>query len=98
LFSAFSLNFHPYYSRRLNGGVTMIDDVARGAVTSARPWPARQFEPPSPNPNWSLSVLLIDDDVADAGLILSVLKRHPQVSAAPRHRRARVASHEETDG
>jgi CheY-like chemotaxis protein len=30
---------------------------------------------------WSLNVLVIDDDVADTELILSVLKRHPDVSA-----------------
>jgi CheY-like chemotaxis protein len=31
---------------------------------------------------WSLSVLLVDDDVADTSLILNVLKRHPSVTLA----------------
>jgi CheY-like chemotaxis protein len=31
---------------------------------------------------WSLSVLLVDDDVADTTLILNVLKRHPAVTTA----------------
>lgn len=41
--------------------------------------------PPSPPPRHRflrLSVLLVDDDAADTSLILSVLKRHPNVSAA----------------
>ena len=62
--------------------MTMIGDVAATAALSERPWPARQFEPRSPNRAWSLSVLLIDDDAADTSLILNVLRRHPQVSAA----------------
>lgn len=31
---------------------------------------------------WSLNVLLVDDDPADTALILSVLKRHPDVTNA----------------
>jgi DNA-binding response OmpR family regulator len=62
--------------------MTMTLDVARSIARSERPWPAARFEPPSPNRAWSLNVLLIDDDVADTCLILNVLKRHPQVSAA----------------
>ena len=31
---------------------------------------------------WNLDVLLIDDDEADTALILTVLKRHPEVSTA----------------
>jgi DNA-binding response OmpR family regulator len=60
----------------------MIGDAAPSTARSERPWPALQFEPRSPNRTWSLNVLLIDDDVADTCLILNVLKRHPQVSAA----------------
>jgi DNA-binding response OmpR family regulator len=56
--------------------------VAQSAARSERPWPAPQFEPRSPNRTWNLNVLLIDDDIADTCLILNVLKRHPQVSAA----------------
>jgi two-component system response regulator AdeR len=62
--------------------MTMIGDLAQNAALSERPWPAPRFEPRSPNRTWSLNVLLIDDDVADTCLILNVLKRHPQVSAA----------------
>ena len=62
--------------------MTMTSDVAQIVTWSERPWPAPQFEPRSPNRTWSLNVLLIDDDVADTCLILNVLKRHPQVSAA----------------
>lgn len=59
--------------------MTMIEDVAQ---STERPWPAPQFLPRSPIRTWSLNVLLIDDDLADTCLILSALKRHPQVSAA----------------
>ena len=59
--------------------MTMIEDVAQ---STERPWPAPQFQPRSPVRTWSLNVLLIDDDLADTCLILSALKRHPQVSAA----------------
>ena len=31
---------------------------------------------------WSMNVLLVEDDAADTDLILNVLKRHPDVSAA----------------
>ena len=31
---------------------------------------------------WSINVLLVEDDAADTALILDVLKRHPDVSAA----------------
>src|SRR3984957_16384761 len=64
------------------GDMTMIGDAAPSAERSERSWPAARFEPPSPNRTWSLNVLLIDDDVADTCLILNVLRRHPQVSAA----------------
>ena len=46
----------------------MASDQAR------RREPAAQF--------WSLNVLLVEDDAADTSLILDVLKRHPNVSAA----------------
>jgi len=59
--------------------MTMTLDVVQ---SSERPWPAPQFEPRSPNRTWSLNVLLVDDDIADTCLILNVLRRHPQVSAA----------------
>jgi two-component system, OmpR family, response regulator AdeR len=62
--------------------MTMTSDVAQIVARSERPWPAPQFEPRSPNRTWNLNVLLIDDDIADTCLILNVLKRHPQVSAA----------------
>jgi CheY-like chemotaxis protein len=62
--------------------MTMTLDVAQSTAGSERPWPAPRFEPRSPNRTWSLNVLLVDDDIADTCLILSVLKRHPQVSAA----------------
>src|SRR3984957_796485 len=64
------------------GDMTMIGDAAPSAERSERSWPAARFEPPSPNRTWSLNVLLVDDDLADTCLILNVLKRHPQVSAA----------------
>src|ERR1700679_1594704 len=64
------------------GGMTMIGDAAPSAALTERAWTAPQFEPRSPSRTWSLNVLLIDDDVADTCLILNVLKRHPQVSAA----------------
>jgi two-component system, OmpR family, response regulator AdeR len=50
--------------------------------STERPWPADQFEPRSPHRGWSISVLLVDDDIADTCLILTVLQRHPQVSVA----------------
>jgi DNA-binding response OmpR family regulator len=62
--------------------MTMTLDGAQSAAGSEQPWPASQFEPRSPNRTWSLNVLLVDDDIADTCLILNVLKRHPQVSAA----------------
>jgi DNA-binding response OmpR family regulator len=62
--------------------MTMTLDVAPSPAGSERPWPASRFEPRSPNRTWSLNVLLVDDDIADTCLILNVLKRHPQVSAA----------------
>jgi DNA-binding response OmpR family regulator len=61
--------------------MTMTLEGAQSAG-SEQPWPASQFEPRSPNRTWSLNVLLVDDDIADTCLILNVLKRHPQVSAA----------------
>jgi two-component system, OmpR family, response regulator AdeR len=62
--------------------MTMTSEVVQSIARSERPWPAPKFEPRSPNRTWNLNVLLIDDDVADTCLILNVLKRHPQVSAA----------------
>jgi DNA-binding response OmpR family regulator len=62
--------------------MTMTLDVVRSTARTERPWPASRFEPRSPNRTWSLNVLLVDDDIADTCLILSVLRRHPQVSAA----------------
>jgi DNA-binding response OmpR family regulator len=59
-----------------------IGDAAVGGALGERQWPGGRFEPRSPNRTWSLSVLLIEDDIADTALILNVLKRHPQVSAA----------------
>lgn len=61
--------------------MTMTSDLTQSTAWSERPWPAPLFERPSPSRTWSLDVLLIDDDVADTCLILSVLKLHPQVSA-----------------
>jgi CheY-like chemotaxis protein len=63
-------------------GMTMVGDVASSNAVSEQLWPGGRFEPRSPNRTWSLSVLLIDDDAADTSVILNVLKRHPQVSAA----------------
>jgi DNA-binding response OmpR family regulator len=62
--------------------MTMTLDGAQSTAVGERHWPASRFEPRSPNRTWSLNVLLIDDDIADTCLILNVLKRHPQVSAA----------------
>jgi DNA-binding response OmpR family regulator len=62
--------------------MTITMDGTRNGARSERPWPTSQFEPRSPNRTWNLNVLLIEDDFADTSLILSVLKRHPQVSAA----------------
>src|SRR5580700_8521537 len=62
--------------------MTMIENAEQSTGWSERPWLARQFEPRSLIRTWSLNVLLIDDDLADTCLILSALKRHPQVSAA----------------
>jgi two-component system, OmpR family, response regulator AdeR len=60
----------------------MSGDAAPSLALSERSSPAPAFEPRAPSRTWSLNVLLIDDDVADTCLILNVLKRHPQVSAA----------------
>jgi DNA-binding response OmpR family regulator len=62
--------------------MTMALEVAEIAARSERLWPTPHFEPRSPNRTWSLNVLLVDDDIADTCLILNVLRRHPQVSAA----------------
>jgi len=60
----------------------MIMNETQASVWDKQPWPAPEFEARSPSRTWSLNVLLVDDDVADTCLILNVLRRHPQVSAA----------------
>jgi len=41
-----------------------------------------RFEPRPALRVWSINVLLVEDDAADTSLILNVLRRHPNVSAA----------------
>ena len=43
-----------------------------------RPW----FEPRPDQHVWSINVLLVEDDAADASLIVNILKRHPNVATA----------------
>ena len=43
-----------------------------------RPWLAQLKAPAT---RWSINVLVVDDDAADASLILNVLERHPDVAA-----------------
>jgi two-component system response regulator AdeR len=62
--------------------MTMIMNETQVSVWDRQPWPSPEFTPRPPSRSWSLNVLLVDDDVADTCLILNVLKRHPQVSAA----------------
>jgi CheY-like chemotaxis protein len=47
-----------------------------------RPNGPSSLEAQPPRRVWSLNVLLVDDDEADTALILSVLRRSPQVSSA----------------
>jgi two-component system, OmpR family, response regulator AdeR len=61
-------------------GMSMTLDVVQETAWKEKQTP--EFEPKPPNRTWSLNVLLVDDDVADTCLILNVLRRHPQVSAA----------------
>jgi len=42
--------------------------------------PRSKAPPPAPRPQ-NIAILLVEDDPADTGLILNVLKRHPQVSS-----------------
>jgi CheY-like chemotaxis protein len=56
--------------------LALLDSPSRTDVIPLRP-PVE-----TPRSVWSLSVLLIDDDVADTTLILNVLKRHPSVTTA----------------
>ncbi len=46
---------------------------------SDRPW---LNDARAPLALWNINVLLVDDDEADASLILSVLQRHPDVASA----------------
>ena len=53
------------------------------ASTQIRPeWLPPPVRKKSCNRIWNLNVLLVDDDEADTALILTVLKRHPDVSTA----------------
>jgi two-component system response regulator AdeR len=57
-------------------------DVAQGRARNEGWAPTPEFGPGPPGYDRGLSVLLIDDDLADTCLILNVLQRHPQVAAA----------------
>lgn len=58
--------------------LTTLSGASRDGGLAHPPWLDTQ-----PRRNvWSLNVLLVDDDAADTSLILSVLRRHPNVSAA----------------
>jgi two-component system response regulator AdeR len=59
-------------------------DTFTASTMSQYPRPRNRLrhEPPPRHRLWSLNVLLVDDDPADSSLILSILKRHPNVSTA----------------
>ncbi len=46
------------------------------AIARAQPGPAPGAKP------WAINVLVVEDDLADASLILDVLRRHPSVASA----------------
>jgi CheY-like chemotaxis protein len=56
----------------------MLPNSSRDDLARNRP----RFEPRPAQHVWSINVLLVDDDAADASLCLNVLKRHPNVSTA----------------
>src|SRR5271154_5240405 len=56
----------------------MLPISPRGDLARRSP----RFEPRPSQHVWSINVLLVEDDAADASLCLNVLKRHPNVSAA----------------
>jgi CheY-like chemotaxis protein len=62
--------------------VSMIVDTLRRSSLTVDDYRRAPIEKRALRRVWSLNVLLVDDDAADTALILSVLKRHPNVSNA----------------
>jgi CheY-like chemotaxis protein len=67
----------------MNTGRKAVAIAAQSVLRSDLEFVPRALQRVTPQRHiWSINVLLVDDDAADAHLILNVLRRHPSVAAA----------------
>src|SRR5262249_54875679 len=70
-------------ARARRGGSRMIDAAVKPNADIEDGPAARPVARPRAATNaWRISVLLVDDDAADANLVLDILQHHPKVGAA----------------